>query len=140
MVIFNKSHHFFSLFSKQKKPPPDSRPKKVPWPRSPPGLQPQRQPSPPRSLPSPVDLDTAATQAMKRIPLIKFPQRHLKPSGSANQPQATQAKPAASDAPSAFFSRSAPSETTLGGKASLQPKRTPMTQEEIDAILLGGCL
>ncbi|KAI3804477.1 hypothetical protein L1987_26050 [Smallanthus sonchifolius] len=78
-----------------------------------------------------------AAQAMKRIPRIKFPQRHPKPSGSAAQTQAT---PAASDVPSTFFSRSAPSDKTLGGKASLQPKRTPMTQEEIDAILLGGCL
>ncbi|KAL8196283.1 hypothetical protein R6Q57_025283 [Mikania cordata] len=74
-----------------------------------------------------------AAQAMKRIPRIKFPQRHPKPSGSATQTQAT---PAASDVPSTFFSRSAPSDKTLGGKASLQPKRTPMTQEEIDAIMV----
>ncbi|KAD4178422.1 hypothetical protein E3N88_27013 [Mikania micrantha] len=74
-----------------------------------------------------------AAQAMKRIPRIKFPQRHPKPSGSTTQTQAT---PAASDVPSTFFSRSAPSDKTLGGKASLQPKRTPMTQEEIDAIML----
>ncbi|XP_024996855.1 uncharacterized protein LOC112529717 [Cynara cardunculus var. scolymus] len=79
-----------------------------------------------------------AAQAMKRIPRIKFPQRHPKPSGSTTQNQA--AAPVAGDVPSAFFSRSAPSEKTLGGKASLQPKRTPMSQEEIDAILLGGCL
>ncbi|KAK1430643.1 hypothetical protein QVD17_13534 [Tagetes erecta] len=97
-------------------------------------------PSPPPPQP-PVDRDMGATQAMKRIPQIKFPQRHLKPSGSATPtPTPTQAAPAANDVPSTFFSRSAPSDTTLGGKASLQPKRTPMTQEEIDAIMLGGCL
>ncbi|PWA98296.1 hypothetical protein CTI12_AA021100 [Artemisia annua] len=58
--------------------------------------------------------------------------------GSATQ---TQAAPAANDVPSTFFSKPAASEkASLGGKASLQPKRTPMTQEEIDAIMLGGCL
>ncbi|KAK9067945.1 hypothetical protein SSX86_012056 [Deinandra increscens subsp. villosa] len=57
--------------------------------------------------------------------------------GAATQTQATLAKPVANDVPSAFFSRSTSSEKSLGGKASLQPKRTPMTQEEIDAILVG---
>lgn len=34
----------------------------------------------------------------------------------------------------------APINTAVGGKASLQPKRTPVSEREIDAILLGGCL
>ncbi|KAJ0492826.1 hypothetical protein HanIR_Chr12g0579161 [Helianthus annuus] len=46
------------------------------------------------------------------------------------------ATPAVSNVSSAFFSRSAPSEKTLGGKASLQPKSPPMSQEENNAILV----
>ncbi|GAB4857557.1 hypothetical protein Ancab_015465 [Ancistrocladus abbreviatus] len=77
-----------------------------------------------------------ASQMMKRIPRIKFPQRHPKPSGS--QPQA----PASDDAVKAFVSRSATGSSTMSaaGKASLQPKRTPVSNEEIEAILLGGCI
>ncbi|KAK2966518.1 hypothetical protein RJ640_019047 [Escallonia rubra] len=71
-------------------------------------------------------------QAMKRIPRIKFPQRHPKPSGSTPQHQTISV---AGDAPQTFFSGSASSNVTLGGKASLQPKRTPLSQEEIEAIL-----
>ncbi|CAL9030398.1 unnamed protein product [Prunus brigantina] len=74
-------------------------------------------------------------QAMKRIPRIKFPQRHPKPSGRI------QAEPLAGDASHTFFSGSkASTTTTLGGKASLQPERTPVSKEEIEAILLGGCI
>ncbi|KAA8528231.1 hypothetical protein F0562_035518 [Nyssa sinensis] len=78
----------------------------------------------------------SGSQVMKRIPLIKFPQRHPKPSASTSQPQATTG---AGNGTQTFFSRSAPSNMTLGGKASLQPKRTPLSEEEIEAILLGGC-
>ncbi|KAI3505297.1 hypothetical protein L1887_27349 [Cichorium endivia] len=127
MAIMTKFHHFFSLFSKQRKLPPASQPQKVPLAHSPPPTSPR----------PPIDRDMGVAQAMKRIPRIKFPQRHPAPSGSVTQ---TQSKPAANDVPSTFFSKSAPSEKTLGGKASLQPKRTPMSQEEIDAIMLGGCL
>ncbi|KAL2524951.1 hypothetical protein Adt_10005 [Abeliophyllum distichum] len=74
---------------------------------------------------------------MKRIPRIKFPQRHPKSSsGAASQHQETSA---VGDGPRIFFSRS-PSSTTVVGKASDQPKRTPVSQEEIEAILLGGCI
>ncbi|KAE9614074.1 hypothetical protein Lalb_Chr05g0224141 [Lupinus albus] len=73
-------------------------------------------------------------QAMKRIPRIKFPQRHTKSSGSTSE---TQASSAASDAIISFFSHSKASQS-VGGKASLQPKRTPVSDEEIEAILLGG--
>ncbi|XP_008239027.1 PREDICTED: uncharacterized protein LOC103337639 isoform X1 [Prunus mume] len=88
-------------------------------------------------------------QAMKRIPRIKFPQRHPKPSdwicdisktpnGSESR---VQAEPLAGDASHTFFSGSkASTTTTLGGKASLQPERTPVSKEEIEAILLGGCI
>ncbi|KAK3016056.1 hypothetical protein RJ639_007543 [Escallonia herrerae] len=65
-------------------------------------------------------------QAMKRIPRIKFPQR--------STPQ-HQTISVAGDAPQTFFSGSASSNMTLGGKASLQPKRTSLSQEEIEAIL-----
>lgn len=52
-----------------------------------------------------------------------------------------QAEPLASDASHTFFSGSkASTTTTLGGKASLQPERTPLSKEEIEAILLGGCI
>ncbi|XP_043715313.1 uncharacterized protein LOC122663738 isoform X2 [Telopea speciosissima] len=71
-------------------------------------------------------------QAMKRIPLIKFPQRHPKPSASA-----------AGGVHSTFFSKlgasGAPTNTSAGGRASDQPKRTPVSDREIEAILLGGC-
>ncbi|KAL5541300.1 hypothetical protein UlMin_002482 [Ulmus minor] len=74
-------------------------------------------------------------QALKRIPRIKFPQRHPKPSGSSSGIE--EAPKGGSDY--TFFASSKAS-TTLGGKASLQPKRTPVSKEEIEAILLGGCI
>ncbi|PHU28148.1 hypothetical protein BC332_00241 [Capsicum chinense] len=40
------------------------------------------------------------------------------------------------DVPRTFFSRS-PSSTAVAGKASDQPKRTPVSQEEIEAIWCG---
>ncbi|RVX04265.1 hypothetical protein CK203_015682 [Vitis vinifera] len=59
-----------------------------------------------------------ATQAMKRIPLIKFPQRHRKPSGSAS---ASQAVSADGNAQQSSFTRMkvpvAPSNVGSGGKA-----------------------
>ncbi|MED6183175.1 hypothetical protein PIB30_035595 [Stylosanthes scabra] len=76
-----------------------------------------------------------ASHAMKRIPRIKFPQRHPKSSGSAS---AGQGSSAGGDAGLAFFSGSKAS-VPAGGKASLQPKRTPVSKEEIEAVLLGGC-
>ncbi|KAK2664288.1 hypothetical protein Ddye_002862 [Dipteronia dyeriana] len=69
-------------------------------------------------------------QALKRIPRIKFPQRHSNPSGSASQSQS-----ASITGDHALFLSSNPS-TTLGGKASLQPKRKPVSNEEIEAILV----
>ncbi|MCD9638028.1 hypothetical protein HAX54_021693 [Datura stramonium] len=77
--------------------------------------------------------------AVKRISRIKFPQRHSKPYGSTSQNSQHQKAPAAEEAPRTFFSRS-PSSISVAGKASDQPKRTPVSQEEIDSILLDGCL
>ncbi|KAM7525872.1 hypothetical protein LguiA_015774 [Lonicera macranthoides] len=81
-----------------------------------------------------------AAQAMKRIPRIKFPQRHPKPPSSSGSASQDQVISKTGDAPPAFFSRAAPSNMSVGGKASLQPKRTPLSQEEIEAIMLGGCI
>ncbi|XP_031123975.1 uncharacterized protein LOC116026741 isoform X1 [Ipomoea triloba] len=84
-----------------------------------------------------------AAHALKRIPRIKFPQRHPNPSvdysaGSTSQHSQHQATSASKDAPQTFFSSSS-SKMSVGGKASDQPKRTPVSQEEIDSIMLGGC-
>ncbi|XP_042037732.1 uncharacterized protein LOC121783656 [Salvia splendens] len=75
---------------------------------------------------------------MKRIPRIKFPQRHRKPSGTTNHVDDMSAHDLKNDdLVMKFFSR-APSAAS-GGKASDQPKRTPVTREEIDSVMLGGC-
>ncbi|OVA01965.1 hypothetical protein BVC80_9079g112 [Macleaya cordata] len=105
------------------------------------------------------------THMMKRIPSIKFPQRHPKPSGlvfllssfpfagnlgfqiingsiqgSASQPQGGSA---ADDVHHTFSLSSkvpaAPTNTSVGGKASLQPKRTPVSDKEIEAIMRSPC-
>ncbi|XP_011101047.1 uncharacterized protein LOC105179146 [Sesamum indicum] len=83
-----------------------------------------------------------AGQAMKRIPRIKFPQRHLNFSGTTRQIEEMSARADVhknDDLVREFFSRSA-SSMSVGGKASDQPKRTPVSQEEIEAIMLGGCI
>ncbi|CAF2144760.1 hypothetical protein BRARA_B03696 [Brassica rapa] len=81
---------------------------------------------------------------MKRIPRIKFPQRHSPSSSSAisSGPGPTSGSvsggnkniTASSDVPAA------PKNTAVGGKASLQPKRTPVSDKEIESIMLGGCI
>ncbi|CAA0820411.1 Unknown protein [Striga hermonthica] len=83
-----------------------------------------------------------AAMAMKRIPRIKFPQRHLKSSGATrhvDEKSANNDIHKNEDLVKKFFSR-APSSLSVGGKASDQPKRTPVSQEEIEAIMLGGCI
>ncbi|CAN6163858.1 unnamed protein product [Urochloa humidicola] len=95
---------------------------------------------------------------MPRIPLIKFPKRNLKaPSPSApaaSQPadqHATlmsrlaakvEAPPSGEIKNYRFRSDvpSPPSHTAVGGPASLLPKRKPLTEEEIEAIMLGGSI
>ncbi|KAL0924240.1 hypothetical protein M5K25_005056 [Dendrobium thyrsiflorum] len=96
------------------------------------------------------------TQAMKRIPRIKFPQRHPKPaSGSGASSQSdlkdlfkfgsppAQSTPASDGGTRGYRFRSdvpaPPTNAAIGGKASLLPKRTPVSKEEIEAISLGGC-
>ncbi|KAK8511901.1 hypothetical protein V6N13_073732 [Hibiscus sabdariffa] len=84
-----------------------------------------------------------AEQALKRIPRIKFPQRHPNPPASASAENQAKSKHvgvvgsliarSSSDVPAA------PINTAVGGKASLLPKRTPVSEREIEAILLGGC-
>ncbi|XVF10043.1 hypothetical protein REPUB_Repub07fG0149800 [Reevesia pubescens] len=84
-----------------------------------------------------------AEQALKRIPRIKFPQRHPKPSasGSISETQATRKD---GDIISSFIKRSSsdvpapPINTAVGGKASLLPKRTPVSEKEIEAILVAS--
>uniref|UniRef100_M1AWN6 Uncharacterized protein n=1 Tax=Solanum tuberosum TaxID=4113 RepID=M1AWN6_SOLTU len=81
----------------------------------------------------------AGAHIMKRIPRIKFPQRHPKPSSGipcSTQQNSQHMKTSATDnVPQTFFSRS-PSSMSVAGKASDQPKRTPVSQEEIESILL----
>ncbi|XP_066371117.1 uncharacterized protein [Miscanthus floridulus] len=89
---------------------------------------------------------------MPRIPLIKFPKRNLKaPSAPAPSQPADQHATLMSrlEAPSSggiknyrFRSDvpSPPSHTAVGGPASLLPKRKPLTEEEIEAIMLGGSI
>ncbi|KAG1335195.1 hypothetical protein COCNU_03G013140 [Cocos nucifera] len=95
----------------------------------------------------------AGTHVMKRIPRIKFPQRHPKPQGSStpsdqilfSRSSATsqpQSPPSSGEVSNYRFKSDVPappSNTAIGGKASLLPKRTPVSEKEIEAILLGGC-
>lgn len=82
----------------------------------------------------------AATQEIvKRIPRIKFPVRR---SSAPPAPGVLQAKQSAetdtstpqhtSDVPAS------PRHQGSGGSASVQPRRTPVTDKEIEAIVLGG--
>ncbi|WCJ36827.1 hypothetical protein M5689_018002 [Euphorbia peplus] len=73
-------------------------------------------------------------QLLKRIPRIKFPNRHGKASSSSASEDIHHFSMSKSDVPAA------PLNTAVGGKASLQPKRTPVTEREIEAVQLGGCL
>ncbi|KAK2372041.1 hypothetical protein QL285_073224 [Trifolium repens] len=92
-------------------------------------------------------------QALKRIPRIKFPNRRsnssemeyivlfvhsLRISEKREVLRLTQSLSSATETNLPFFSSSNTS-TSLGGKASLQPKRTHVTNDEIEAVLLGGC-
>ncbi|KAG5394330.1 hypothetical protein IGI04_024293 [Brassica rapa subsp. trilocularis] len=83
-------------------------------------------------------------QKMKRIPRIKFPQRHSSSSSPSTSSGSGPAQgsgaggkrnvTASSDVPAA------PKNIADGGKASLQPKRTPVSDKEIESIMLGGCI
>ncbi|XP_059428516.1 uncharacterized protein LOC132162274 [Corylus avellana] len=82
-------------------------------------------------------------QILKRIPRIKFPQRHPKSSASGSTSQAQHAS-TNRDTHNITLLRSdvpaSPANTAVGGQASLQPKRTPVSDKEIEAVLLGGCI
>uniref|UniRef100_G3MKA8 Uncharacterized protein n=1 Tax=Amblyomma maculatum TaxID=34609 RepID=G3MKA8_AMBMU len=103
---------------------------------------------------------SASRHVMKRIPSIKFPQRHPKPSpsspSSGTSPVSEQKvgisqfgfisqqkapSPSANARNYRYSSEvpSPPTNTAVGGKASMLPKRTPLSENEIEAILLGGC-
>ncbi|KAL9237416.1 hypothetical protein vseg_011966 [Gypsophila vaccaria] len=78
---------------------------------------------------------------MKRIPRIKFPLRHPKSSTSGTESQSK----SPSDNVSAHKISTSKSDVPLppnsssgGGKASEQPKRTPLSDKEIEAIMMGG--
>ncbi|KNA09360.1 hypothetical protein SOVF_154390 [Spinacia oleracea] len=81
---------------------------------------------------------------MKRIPRIKFPDRHPKPSTSTSGNES--AKPSSGNGSTSKLTTSKsdvpapPGSLGVGGKASLQPKRSPVSKEEMEAILLGGCV
>ncbi|XP_078438784.1 uncharacterized protein LOC144709204 [Wolffia australiana] len=74
-------------------------------------------------------------QLVKRIPRIKFPRRHpgvpakQQPNSSGVEPQ----QALKSEVPAQT------SNAAVGGRASLQPRRTPISEKEIESILLGGC-
>ncbi|KAF7109508.1 hypothetical protein CFC21_109753 [Triticum aestivum] len=87
---------------------------------------------------------------MPRIPMIRFPKRHLKvPSPAAAQPADQHATlmsrlGAKVEAPSSGEKKnyrfrsdvpSAPSHNAVGGPASQLPKRKPLSEEEIEAIM-----
>ncbi|XP_077229464.1 uncharacterized protein LOC143862324 [Tasmannia lanceolata] len=80
--------------------------------------------------------EMGGTHMMKRIPLMKFPQRHPKPAAdSVSHSSAGKAQENYS------LRTEVPAPTTnaaVGGKASLQPKRRPLSDAEIEAIMLGG--
>ncbi|KAL6177415.1 hypothetical protein ACLB2K_048941 [Fragaria x ananassa] len=67
-----------------------------------------------------------------------FTEEHT-PRNASTGSESQTAAPLAGNSVQAFFSGSKAS-TTLGGKASEQPPRTPVSKEEIEAILLGGCI
>ncbi|KAK4571250.1 hypothetical protein RGQ29_029881 [Quercus rubra] len=75
---------------------------------------------------------------LKRIPRIKFPQRHPTSSASSGSASLAQHTPTNKDTYKSDVP-AAPINTAVGGKATLQPKRTPVSNKEIEAILLGGC-
>ncbi|XP_010550524.2 PREDICTED: uncharacterized protein LOC104821369 isoform X2 [Tarenaya hassleriana] len=81
---------------------------------------------------------------MKRIPRIRFPQRHSKSSSSPPSSGGSSGSPAAVEDRRRNVTASSevpapPKNTAVGGKASVQPKRTPLSDKEIEAIMLGGC-
>ncbi|CAN7081585.1 unnamed protein product [Brassica oleracea var. botrytis] len=79
------------------------------------------------------ETNSPVVQGLKRIPRIKFPQRHVKPSEGTKQQQVE-------NEADAFFFSNLNTPKTIGGKASLQPKRTPVSNQEMEAILVSNLL
>uniref|UniRef100_A0A7N0RC19 Uncharacterized protein n=1 Tax=Kalanchoe fedtschenkoi TaxID=63787 RepID=A0A7N0RC19_KALFE len=80
----------------------------------------------------------AGVRMTGRVPSIRF--RYVKSPSSPGAPTRTESESANTEA-SLFFASDVPApprNTAVGGKASLQPKRTPVSEKEIEAILLGG--
>ncbi|PNT75834.1 hypothetical protein BRADI_1g38715v3 [Brachypodium distachyon] len=83
---------------------------------------------------------------MPRIPLIKFPNRNLKVPSSPDQHATLMARLGAKvDVPPSGEKKnyrfksdvpSPPSHTAVGGPASKLPKRKPLSEEEIEAIMM----
>ncbi|KAF3777284.1 hypothetical protein EJ110_NYTH45952 [Nymphaea thermarum] len=86
----------------------------------------------------------AGTHLAKRIPRIKFPQRHPSPAVSGSSaPKSQEQVPSFYDDLNAkllSWTRvpSPPENTAVGGKASLLPERRPLSEKEMEIILLGG--
>ncbi|KAL3680334.1 hypothetical protein R1sor_023290 [Riccia sorocarpa] len=66
----------------------------------------------------------------KRIPMIKFPNRRG-PAVSGDRAPTPAAPPKVTPPKSS---------TTAAGSASVQPRRPPVSNEEIDVVLLGGAV
>ncbi|KAG2240201.1 hypothetical protein Bca4012_014738 [Brassica carinata] len=77
---------------------------------------------------------------MKRIPRIKFPQRHSSSSSSGSGPAQGSVAGGKRNVTASSDVPAAPKNIADGGKASLQPKRTPVSDKEIESIMLGGCI
>ncbi|XP_031391683.1 uncharacterized protein LOC116203865 [Punica granatum] len=81
-------------------------------------------------------------ELMRRIPRIRFPQRHPNTSASVSAGAQLEAASASGSLGNVSMPRSdvpaSPSDMAVGGKATLQPKRTPVSDQEIEAVMLGG--
>ncbi|PON96834.1 hypothetical protein TorRG33x02_072130 [Trema orientale] len=78
-------------------------------------------------------------QVLKRIPRIKFPERHSKASSSGSSASQTQQARSEDTRQKSTLTSDVPAppqNTAVGGKASLQPRRTPVSDREIEAILV----
>ncbi|CAL1391014.1 unnamed protein product [Linum trigynum] len=81
-------------------------------------------------------------QLLRRIPRIKFPKRHSSSGSQEGREIATGVGEKYQFPTQASGSDVLPSTSDaadVGGKASLQPRRTPVTEREIEAVMLGGC-
>ncbi|KAH7440450.1 hypothetical protein KP509_04G107700 [Ceratopteris richardii] len=83
---------------------------------------------------------SAIKEVVKRVPLIKFPIRRP-PASSGNSGQVQTNQGVGMSAAGYFYVPDvpvSPKNQGFGGSASIQPRRTPVTDGEIEAIMLGG--